>query len=75
MGGKEEDEYNVPLMAGEAWWRGLAVEQVGVLAGEYEIFRDDVERWVGKVKVSSRTRLKGQRVAVQDLHFLLIERH
>jgi acetyl esterase/lipase len=60
MNGKEEDEYNVPLMAADWWWRGLRVGQVGALAGDYEIFRDDVEGWVRKVKVSSRTGFSGE---------------
>jgi len=53
MDGAKEDEFNVPLSASPEWWRGLGerVREIGVLVGGYEIFRDDVRAWVGKVKV------------------------
>ena len=52
MGDSEEDEFDVPLGASPEWWRGLSVSEVGVVWGGYEFFRDDIESWVKKVKVS-----------------------
>lgn len=51
LGGKEMDVWNTPLMAEGAWLSELPCEDMLVLYGEDELFRDDIEEFCGKLKV------------------------
>lgn len=52
MGGAEPDNYNTPLQADADWWKGLSAKEIYVLAGEDEIFVDDIEEFVKKLRVN-----------------------
>ncbi|KAH8201724.1 hypothetical protein TruAng_004076 [Truncatella angustata] len=51
MAGGEVDYYNTPLGAGADWWRGIRAQDVCILAGEDELFRDDIQSFVARLSV------------------------
>lgn len=51
LGNSAMDEYNVPLNAAPEWWQDLPVKDTCILAGDYEVFRDDVVSIVEKIRV------------------------
>jgi len=44
------DEYNQPIMAPPSWWQGFPVEEVLIVAGNDEIFVDDIVVFAGKLE-------------------------
>jgi hypothetical protein len=53
LGGASEDPYTTPLCASGEFWRGLKAQHLLFLAGEYELFVDDIVALAEKVKVST----------------------
>ncbi|KAH8760111.1 Alpha/Beta hydrolase protein [Hyaloscypha sp. PMI_1271] len=49
LGGKEMDCWNTPLMAQGEWWGEVPCEEMLVLYGEDELFRDDIEEFCAKL--------------------------
>jgi acetyl esterase/lipase len=47
----KEDFYNVPLSAPPEWWKDIKVQKLGIVTGEFEIFRDDILALAKKIKV------------------------
>jgi hypothetical protein len=45
------DGYNMPLSASPDWWKSLQVQNLCIMAGEYEIFLTDIEDFAAAVKV------------------------
>mgnify|MGYP001581064326 CR=1 FL=1 len=45
------DGYNAPLIESPEWWKGLQVQSLCVVGGEYEIFLTDIESWAAVLKV------------------------
>ena len=54
LGGKEMDCWNTPLMAEGEWWGEVPCEEMLVLYGEDELFRDDIEEFCAKLTVGLR---------------------
>ena len=54
LGDFEEDVYTTPSLAPPEWWENLPFESIGVVAGEFETFLDDITSFVQKLKVSGR---------------------
>jgi acetyl esterase/lipase len=54
LGGKEMDCWNTPLMAEGQWWGEVPCEEMLVLYGEDELFRDDIDEFCAKLKVCLR---------------------
>lgn len=51
MGDAPNDNYNTPLGAPSDWWQNTPADRFIVLAGKDEVFIDDIERFVEKLKV------------------------
>ena len=50
--GTTQDEYTTPLKSKPEWWREMKVKSISVIAGQDELFVDDIEHFVKIVKVS-----------------------
>ena len=48
------DCWNTPLMAEGEWWGEVPCEEMLVLYGEDELFRDDIDEFCAKLKVCLR---------------------
>ncbi|KAL5358859.1 Alpha/Beta hydrolase protein [Aspergillus floccosus] len=46
-----DDFYTVPLNAPSEWWKEVKVQNLEIVAGEFEIFRDDILALAEKIKV------------------------
>ncbi|KIW80225.1 hypothetical protein Z517_06840 [Fonsecaea pedrosoi CBS 271.37] len=51
IGDAVQDNYNMPLKASPAWWSNTKSKKICVIAGQDELFVDDIEAFVGKLKV------------------------
>lgn len=51
LGLAEEDVYTTPLRAPPEWWDNLPFTSIGIVAGEFETFLDDITTFVQKLKV------------------------
>lgn len=51
MGNTGDDNYTVPLTAPAEWWKDIPVQDIGITAGEYEIFLDDIHAFAANLKV------------------------
>ncbi|KAF3384070.1 hypothetical protein DPV78_012826 [Talaromyces pinophilus] len=47
----KEDFYNVPLSAPPEWWKDIKLQKLGIVTGEFEIFRDDILALAKNIKV------------------------
>lgn len=47
----KDDFYTVPLNAPPEWWKEAKVQNLEIVAGEFEIFRDDILALAEKIKV------------------------
>ncbi|KAL2871671.1 Alpha/Beta hydrolase protein [Aspergillus lucknowensis] len=47
----KDDFYTVPLNAPPEWWKEVKVQNLEIVAGEFEIFRDDILALAQKIKV------------------------
>lgn len=47
------DNYLAPLLADASWWKDLPAEDVCIIGGAEEIFRDDIVFFHEKIKVSA----------------------
>ncbi|KAI7279078.1 hypothetical protein KC345_g5551 [Hortaea werneckii] len=54
------DEYNTPLSASPEFWKNLpeAVQSIRLLAGDVELFADDIKAYTGKLKVHNRSKVE-----------------
>lgn len=48
----KDDFYTVPLNAPPEWWKEVKVQSLEIVAGEFEIFRDDILALARKIKVN-----------------------
>lgn len=55
LGEQKTDEYNEPLSAKVAWWKGLKAEEILLVASADECLTDDVAKMGGILKVSHVT--------------------
>ncbi|KAL4886706.1 Alpha/Beta hydrolase protein [Aspergillus karnatakaensis] len=51
LGGAPVDNYNTPLRATSAWWQDIPVQSMCIVAGEYEMLRDDIVAWTNTVQI------------------------
>ena len=47
---EERDNYSEPIRADASWWKGTPVEKALMVAGDDELFRDDITRFAGTLK-------------------------
>lgn len=51
MGTSKRDNYNHPIDAPAAWWKGAKVDKIALVAGSNEVFVDDIRTLVETIKV------------------------
>jgi acetyl esterase/lipase len=51
MGKRASDNWSEPAEAPAAWWTGLKVDNIAIVAGESEVLRDDIRALVENMKV------------------------
>ncbi|KAL4863107.1 hypothetical protein BDV12DRAFT_31837 [Aspergillus spectabilis] len=50
LGDAPTDNYNTPLRATSDWWQDLPLRDMCIVAGEYEMLRDNIVAWVDTVR-------------------------
>ena len=65
--GQKVDNYITPLDAHEDWWKDLAVRDICVFMGRYELFAHDLVTFARKVGVSLKAILKFEELQAKNL--------
>jgi acetyl esterase/lipase len=65
LGDAPTDNYNMPLRATSDWWQGLPLRYMCIVAGEYEMLRDDIVAWADTVRVRNALSAVTQNYEIQ----------